>query len=730
MAKKQAPADYSFGPGKSPTMGAINAGFATFNATAIAFESHVSPALGLEVGAMAVVASVGVLFIDNHTRFTEGRAMCYRAACWLGAGVWSFVQLQIHPWSWKSTAVLAGGIAAAAIVGGVLRRGERRALAAAEVKAQAAEARKAAQQAALDAARAAAIHTEEERIAAYWLPRFQKICRLPAMQIEGVEIWETGDGYTLGCLLPDDGTTIDRVKPYGRALATSADMLPGCNVEIVGNIDGESRRVFHARINTVNALALPQPYPDDYSDRSIVDDLELAVASDRSIGGVNVNDNNVAVVGQIGSGKSTMLNVATAAVARCTDALVLAIDTKGNGEYPRRWIRAHYQGRAQRPAIHLVAVTDEQAELLTLGLRNVVDGRPAAYHELSTQQNSMKLLPTPAVPKLILIVDEFKSMTAVVKANIEYIMDKGRSAGVHVIVCALEAKSAALPASIRAQCRERVGLRFNDESAIQYLFDATWKSGRFDPASMTHAGMMLIGNGAQPPLQHKGYDLDPARIDEIAIAVGEQRPALDQPSIDMFDTVTRMVRDAKGNRTTETLTGVYTTWWAKTLPLMFGTGGNDDGGREMANAGPVTTVTSAGSSGDDALEAMEASGSRLRETLERARAEAAAVEAARSARQPEADLDSDAQPAATSDPDFDAIVADFDLDSPARLAYYEILREVGEAGIGGTDMERRLQADGHRTRRQTIQDWFVEDFGYLRVLKLDGGKYRWNPDQP
>lgn len=79
--------------------------------------------------------------------------------------------------------------------------------------------------------------------------------------------------------------------------------------------------------------------------------------------------------------------------------------------------------------------------------------------------------------------------------------------------------------------------------------------------------------------------------------------------------------------------------------------------------------------------------------------------------------------------DFDLIVAEFGQPMPARQHYYEILREVGEEGIGGTEMTERLRAAGHPTVRQTVQDWLVEDFGYRRVLKLPKGRYRWNPDQ-
>lgn len=724
------PSDYSWGPGKSPTTGAFNAGFAAYNATVITHWVHeVSPWWGIGVGAVAAAASVLTLAVDNHLRFTEGRAMCYRAACWMGAGIWSTVQLSLHPWSWNAGVFLAAGVAAAAIVGEGLRYGESRRRAEADEKVRRAEEAKERARLAREAEVEAAKLTEEERIAAYWQPRFRKICRLPTLVIEGVEIWPTGDGYTLGGLVPDDGSTVETsVKPHEKALATSADMHGGCNVEIVANIDGQSRRVFHARINTVNAMAEDQPYPDDYSDRSIVDPIPLGVASNRAVGGVSLLDDSLVLIGQTGSGKSTTLNTATGGCVRCTDALVLAIDKKGLGEYPRRWCTAWHEGRAERPAIHLVAVNDEMAELMTLGILNIVKGRPVAYAKDMLARGERKIMPTPQLPQIILIVDEFKSLSDAVKANIELIKDQGRSAAVEIIVCSLEATGAAIPRTLIKQCRERVGMRFNDEAELQHLFDSTWKSGRFDPASMTHPGMMLLSTGAKPPMQHKGYDMTPQQIDEMSIVVGRQRPPLDDASIAMFDTVTRRIRDDKGNWTTETLTGVYTSWWDNTRPLMFGT--NPQDGEEMVSVGssptppPATRTASADPFGD-----LAASGDSLARSLERLRAEAAAADAGQEQAAVESVLDPNVTPAQDHDADFAAIVAGYELDLPSRQHYYEILREVGEDGIGGTEMAERLRAAGHPTVRPTVQDWFVEDFGYRRVLKLPKGRYRWNPDQ-
>jgi|SRR5215471_421028 len=701
MSRNTQRVDWAFGPGKSPAMGAVNAAAAAANLTAIAHEvGTVNPWWGIGVGALAAAGSMVALAVANKPMHHEGRVMCYRVACWLGAGVWSTIQLAISPWSWNGVAALGGMAAAAAVVGKVLQRGE--------AKAEQEQAAK------VEAAQQAALTTTHDRIAAHWQGLIRRICRTN-VTVTGVKLWDDPkDGFTIELELPDDGATIDNIKPYEKALATSARLAPGCNVEVFAPGGDLGRHILNVRVNLRNAMAENQVYPRDYANRTIENPLRLGVIADRSVVGITVRHNSAVMAGQVGSGKSTVLDVATAEIVCCTDAIVAAIDLSGGGVYPRRWVRAWYEGRAERPAIDMVANTPELAELMCLGLLNVVNGRTEHY-----QTN--KVIPSPDVPQIILIVDEFKTLPNVVKELIETISDTGRKAAVRTICCSLEAKSAAIPRSLIVQSRERIVMRVSDEAEGQYLFDTTWRSGRFDPASMTHSGMGLLSTDARPPGQFKGYWLEEKdfdQVDEIAVAVAGRRPDLDGPSAAMWDTVTREVRNKLGVRVEEHHTGVWHNRWEPVLPAMFASG--EKKLRAKSTTRKATTSTVEGS-----MDSLNAAAAQTHQAVDAALKAAAAEDAkweANKQREPEqggGEAEDDQSPATPDpDPEFDELTANLRVLS-ARERYEHLLRRLGPTGA--TEIVEKLRAEGYPTTRQTVQGWLGEDEAAGKTRREDAG---------
>src|SRR5690606_17351 len=176
-----------------------------------------------------------------------------------------------------------------------------------------------------------------------------------------------------------------------------------------------------------------------------------------------------------------------------------------------------------------------------------------------------KLPVGPDVPQIIIVVDEFADLPDDVKAGLETVSNTGRGAGVRLVSSVLRANSQYIPRSMIVQARERVGMRVSDEAELQYLFDATWSRGRFDPGAMPYQGCGLVSSNAAPPQPFKAWRLKPARIDQVAVEVAGLRPELDEVSAGLADTVVRRRRDGG----TQTVSGVYTGRWERTLPLMF-----------------------------------------------------------------------------------------------------------------------------------------------------------------
>lgn len=579
--------DLSFGPGHGPVSGVLNAAGAICALTMWLYDGHLSWAFGLAAGVLMATAAVVVAAAYEQPE----RVLWFRTACWTLAGMWSgWVLCGFHgirlwpshiwiltalaspasPWAWRPIAGLAIGAAVLGYIGWLMQRAEDRA-----------------EKAAADGATQPlnVVYPRGDDIRAIrdrWEPFILRITKVP-VRILAVEKWQPFYGFTLDCQLPADGTQVEDLKRYEGALATAAPEfdggLPdGCGVEIQSKA-ALGRQNFDIRVTTVNALGQDVPYPDDLSPDTIVNPLPIGVLTDRTVREIPMRFESVTLVGNTDSGKSNQLNVLITALARCTDVLLVGIDTSGNGRVFRPWIRAYHEGRAARPVFAQVAPNDHRARLLCASLIDIVDGRTADYAELMHRNGWDKIEPSPALPQIVLVIDEFGKLPNDVQDMVKTLTDTGRGAAVRVISCALEATGAYIPRPIVTQSRVRVAMRVVDEAQLAFLFDATWKRCRVDPASMPWRGSGLVAVGPETPTGFKGYRIDPARVDQISLACAGYRPTLDEASLRRGDTVTVKVMTDTG-RVERTFDGVWSNAEADTYPLIFST------------AGAATTTTS------------------------------------------------------------------------------------------------------------------------------------------
>ncbi|MBM0237138.1 hypothetical protein JNW88_08230 [Micromonospora sp. ATA32] len=555
--------DWSFGPGHGPVSGAINAAASVCAATMVADLAHVSPVWGMTAGAVAAAGAV----VSAATSNAPGRALAYRALCWLGAGGWSTWALATAtpepfsgPWSTGSLAALAVGTLGAAITGSAFQWAEQRAEDARQSEVDAELARLAAE----EEARARA--SEHDRIAVAWQRELRKQTRRE-VEVVNVEFWHPNTGFTLDVQLPADGTTIDDIKPYEKSLAHAMDVPLGCGVEVID--PGVSRRVVHIRVGTVDALAEDHHLPAVCEPDTIENPISIGIRSDRTEATANLRYNCMVLIGQTDSGKSNELNVVTDRVVRCTDALAWAIDLTGQARYPRPWVRAWHEGRAVAPALDWVAPNADEARLMTLAALELVNYRTADYEQLMFENGWDKIMVSPEIPEVVILVDEFGSLPDDVKENLRQISDTGRGAGVRVVSCALEANSTYIPRAMINQSRERVGMRVQDEAQLQYLFDTTWKSGRIDTSTLKVKGSGMWSTDASLPEKFKGWRIEPARIDAESITVAPWRPELDEASVNRCNVLVADVKGKDGYRVKQQFTDVYTGRWDRTLSIIF-----------------------------------------------------------------------------------------------------------------------------------------------------------------
>ena len=691
--------DWSFGPGHGPVSGAI---VAALGAGAITGTLHdiggINPWWGLATGIVAAFVSSVAVITSRRIHFTQDRAVRYRALCWLGAGLWSTTQLAHHSWTFRSILTgllwLALGTTAAALFGVRQERAEKRE----EVKVAVEQMR-----------------LTRQQIADDWKALIARVTSI-AVEVPGVKIWESKAGFTLHVILPPDGSTADLLKKSEKALATAANLPPGCNVEILGTDEG--RRNVLVRVATVNALAEDQMMPADYSARSIEDDLSQGVYADRSEATINLRFSCCVMCGQTDSGKSNQLNAITLACVRCTDAFVCAIDLSGGGRFPRNWVIPWREGRAPRPAIDWVANSPEEALLMTTALIQVINGRTPAYVDLMRAENVDYLPVSPQVPQIIVLTDEFATLPNAVKANIKTISDTGRGAAVRSVSCSLRATSEYIPRALIVQASERIGMKVTDEAELQHLFDSVWSRGRFDPAATPDKGMGRLCTGAVSPDPFKGWRLEPNQIDRAAIAVAGLRPALDDVSIELADTV--YLDEGKDPKTGEqiirTVPNVFTGRWDRVIPLMFA---------KTTTTAPAHRPTGSernvmveererpeGPSADDAAADMQAAVEAVR----------AAVEAERTSNADSAGDKANSGP----DPKIAAALAEIEDNlsrTPMpRTRYQQLLREWQPTGA--TRIADQLKAEGYQTVRVTVQGWLDKD-AEAGLVRRDPDGWRW-----
>jgi len=705
--------DWSFGPGHGPVSGAINAAGSVCAATMVADLASVQPVWGATAGAVAAAGAVIVSAREN----APGAALAYRALCWVGAGAWSTWALATAtlerfsgPWSTTSLTALAVGTLGAAYTGQAFQRSEQR--------------KEDARQAEVDAERARLVEEEEarmmasehDRVAVAWQRELRRQTRRE-VEVVNVEFWNPNTGFTLDVQLPPDGTTLEDIKPYEKTLAHSMDVPLGCAVEVID--PGVSRRAVHIRVGTVDALSEDHHLPDDCTPDSIENDLSMGIKSDRSEFTVNVRYNNLVLVGQVDSGKSNQLNVFTRQVVRCTDALVWAIDLTGNGRMPRPWVRAWKEGRAVAPAVDWIAPTADEAILMTRAAMAIIEGRTADYEQLMFENGWDKIMVSPEIPEIVIVVDEFGSLPSEVKDNLQQISDTGRGAAVRVASCALEATSRYIPVAMINQARERIGMRVQDEAQLQYLFDRTWKSGRFDMSSMRIRGAGIGSSDGALPDKFKGWRDEPARIDADSITVGPWRPDLDQPSVDRCDALWVDGRDSDGYKVKHQVTAAYTGRWDRTLPVIFPTrqGGAGKGAVGVAKATQAETGRAGATAvvqRNEPAEPVKPLGEAMADLqagLQRMRD----VEPLPDPGPAEADL-----PPLPAGADFSVVESWLTPGTPAtdasgqrkphpRRRMRQLVWDAGDGGVGPTAVRETLQAEGYETTQQTVNGWMKED---------------------
>ncbi|MEE2041564.1 hypothetical protein Q8791_30515 [Nocardiopsis sp. CT-R113] len=458
-------------------------------------------------GAAAGVAGAATNVMIGAAAEASPTGQVINIARWVGAGGWLTWCLSTTPWDVNSMLTLVVGSAISAGLAPLARGGRP----------------------AHTAQGGALVLNATSRTEREWEQRLGRIVHRTPFRVTRTVAWETGAGFTLHVDLPS-GVTRKSLETHTDALAADARLPEGCGVELD---KAESRGSVRLHVATVDRMRSSIDYPEDYSPRSIMDPIVLGEHRDSSPAQVMWREHSALFSGQRGSGKTTILNVGTAGVGRCTDALIWHIDLTGGG-LSRAWLDPWLKGEVERPALDWAACTPADAHAMVTAALGIAKGRKASGFEKKMAAD-VSLLPIGAdLPQIMLFADEGKTLLnpssrgiiAKIRDGLEELQDIARDSAVNPVLSTLRATADTLNAGIKKGAVTRVAMAGSDDEELAYLLG--WKRNlSVDDLAGPGTAYLTDGQEIRPM---RGYNLTPRRVAEISRTISARRPELEQES--------------------------------------------------------------------------------------------------------------------------------------------------------------------------------------------------------
>ena len=582
----------------------------------------------------------------------------YASACGIAVSGWLAFAFKSHPASW--TAALALVVPAAALIAlyPVVRDREHRA--------------------ALDARRAA----EEAARARQQRKWPDLIARIGHQGVRFAEQEDTLAGYKVHLRLPGSGrVTYSALAPATEQLEVAARLRHGSLRFERG--DQAHKVVLHVAERDV--LAETVPLPAEHGTLSITRPVPLGLFEDGQVCSVTLREVATLIVGLRGSGKSNLLAVLLAQLARCPDVLIFAIDLKG-GRMAVPWIEPWLAGRTPKPVVDWLATDREEAERMLRALLRAVDARSRSG------SGGEKITPSSDQPAILLVCDEIAvilgigtggprtSLDGVTNATLAGLATQlvmtGRSEAIDLIMATQRGTVTMTgSADLKSQCALRIGLGVASEADARLIIPDDVRIAT-DLARLRHPGTGIVQQGKDGRVVPvKFYRIEHEAISPIAERYGQIRPGPD-----------KLLEDALGED--------YATRWlphrAAKIPGISS--------RPMVPAGFVA---------------------------QNGRADAARVALAAGLGPRAGFVPGGLGPGTGFGPGLAAAQDDGHL---ARRQMIVMLRSAGVRGMTIRRIAEQFAADGRETAEQTIYRWLTEEAAAGRVESASYGRWKWRDD--
>lgn len=506
--------------GHGPLSGTLNATTGALTATVLTHAVGMPAWWALAAGAAGAAGTIGAGLRQAVTAVT----LSFRGGCWMTAGTWS---------SW---ALATGGPANPTALG---------ALAVAGIAAGTLSVAFAAHEETEQARRTTLLTIGTRRaLAAEWIDRLERVCRITGAQIPGIENWPTGTGYTVEVELPEGGTTRRAVADRADALASDLDLPNGCGVQV---LPGVSRRRVLVLVATRSMLGTEVPYPLDEITQTLTvnNALPVALLADGGRCELDMRQASTIVTGPTGSGKTNWLHTLIARLSQTNDVLVWVIDLNG-GSVGLPWLNAWreaQQGAAgsrwagadiPAPGVDWVASTVEEARRMLEAAVRIAKARKVAYQSAMRDADDDKLPVGPDTPEIVIVMDEGAEASATregkdVMAGLSEVIRIARAMAIRAVVSVLRVTQDVLPdPMVRKQAANRVCTGATEDSELGHLFG--WRALSAED-SFHGPGSVLVGVEGKQPRPGQQWRITPRGIEDVCAATTHRRPALDAPSL-------------------------------------------------------------------------------------------------------------------------------------------------------------------------------------------------------
>ncbi|WP_030188133.1 hypothetical protein [Streptomyces violaceorubidus] len=328
-----------------------------------------------------------------------------------------------------------------------------------------------------------------------WAKLLYDICGIEGAVADPiVDRWPSGAGETVKITLPAH-LNINALRGYEAELAGALHLPKGGGVAFSDGGANVPRNVVFIAITRKNMMAGAIPYPG-LTPTTINEPIGFGVIGTGQEAGLNLKDEGFIAIGAQGSGKTALMKTLGLGLVRCTDAIVIDLDT--SAKMSAVFVNPYLRYGIGRPLIDWPATTADECRLVIQAAKAAIAARKTEYADLLEDEDVDNLPARPDIPAIHIRVDETKSMPDDVLEGIDFIIEEGRSVNIRVSNTGLRATREYITGTMDELTPGRIGLRTNNSSELQMLFPDT---GAPDMAIFTDPGTVAYMSTTKGPFQ-------------------------------------------------------------------------------------------------------------------------------------------------------------------------------------------------------------------------------------